>query len=174
MRNKRTKDDCYIEGLLALKNAISSPMWRTAKLQDDSEILEMCEALYREDPSTHTVSRAQTQLTLRTLREHPPRGRAVVFENAQSIEGYALLISFWSNELGGDVTVIDEIYVRLKSRGQGLATQLIKSLLTSDAVALELEVTPANSRARAFYETLGFKPIKNARMRAQNTQTLLA
>jgi len=36
-------------------------------------------------------------------------------------------------------------------------------------VNVELEVTPSNARARALYERLGFRPYKNALMRARRT-----
>jgi len=35
----------------------------------------------------------------------------------------------------------------------------------ADAVALELEVTPKNTRARALYRRLGFSPYPNAMFR---------
>jgi len=47
--------------------------------------------------------------------------------------GYALLISFWSNELGGEVCNIDELSVASEYRGRGLATALIEQLAEGGA-----------------------------------------
>jgi ribosomal protein S18 acetylase RimI-like enzyme len=72
------------------------------------------------------------------------------------------LVSCWSNELGGEVCVLDELYVEPAQRGQGYATRLIDDLAAgalpwaTNAVALALEVTPDNDHARRWYERLDF------------------
>jgi len=146
-------------------------MWRAATVSDEGRIVEMCRALYAEDPSPMVVSEEQTRNTLSILLGEPSRGRAVVLEADRTVAGYALLISFWSNELGGEIIVIDELYVTPAFRNQGYARQLLRflagqnSLWPGRAVALELEVTPQNTRAAAIYTGLGFQPVKNQRMR---------
>jgi RimJ/RimL family protein N-acetyltransferase len=118
--------------------------------------------LNREDPGPAPVLPQQVQRTLAKLRAEPSRGRAVVCEIDGSVVGYALLISFWSNELGGEVCVIDELFVDRKNRGRGLATALFDRLAAFEfwfprPMALVLEVSPENERARALYERLGFR-----------------
>ena len=131
----------------------------------------MCLALYTEDPSPMAVSEESISETLLKLRSEPNRGRAVVLDVEGAIGGYALLISFWSNELGGEIIVIDELYVRPSFRKRGHARELLtnlrrrQTLWRGRAVALELEVTPQNKRAAAFYERVGFQLAKNARLR---------
>lgn len=131
----------------------------------------MVAALYVEDPSTQPMTTAKIDRTILTLRQQPARGRAVVFDMGGRPHGYALLCSFWSNELGGEVCVLDELYVDPPFRGRGASTELVTGLLDAtlpwfnDAVAIELEVTPTNARARALYQRLGFAPYKNALMR---------
>ena len=100
------------------------------------------------------------------------RGVAIGWQGPHGLAGYALLCSFWSNELGGEVCIIDELFVAPGERGRGYATELVQGLCARqlpwfrDAVAVELEVTPGNARARQLYERLGFCPYKNALMRA--------
>lgn len=130
----------------------------------------MCTALQAEDPGPRPVPPEHIRRTLRTLRDEPARGRAVVLEQQGRVGAYALIVSFWSNELGGNVDVIDELYVEPGQRGQGHATRLIEALaaqtapFAASAVALALEVTPGNVRARRLYERLGFEG-KNLSMR---------
>jgi GNAT superfamily N-acetyltransferase len=138
-------------------------MWRLAAIADDESIVAMCMALNAEDPGPAPVHQSQVRRTLARLRAEPFRGRALVCEVDGHPAGYALLISFWSNELGGEVCVIDELFVRQADRGRGLATALLtglmdgqESLWAGKPVALALEVSPANERARAFYARLGF------------------
>jgi ribosomal protein S18 acetylase RimI-like enzyme len=146
-------------------------MWRSAQSENDVEIIEMSRELYREDPSTDPVPDEHMKRTLATLRTEPVRGLAIVLELDKKIEGYALLVSFWSNELGGEVCNIDELYVRPKFRNQGHASKLIRKLIDEapswqfKPVAIALEVTPKNSKALALYSRLGFKAAKNSQMR---------
>ena len=113
----------------------------------------------------------QCARTLRRLRAEPARGVAIGLQTA-TLAGYALLCSFWSNELGGEVCIIDELFVAPSERGRGWATELVRGLCDRRlpwfraAVAVELEVTPSNARARQLYEHLGFRAYKNALMRA--------
>jgi ribosomal protein S18 acetylase RimI-like enzyme len=138
-------------------------MWRIAAASDDEAIVSMCMELNAEDPGPDPVRPEQVRRTLATLREQPYRGRAVVCLIDDRIVGYALLISFWSNELGGEVCTIDELFVARAYRGSALATTLFERLanvgqtlwLTKPA-ALALEVTPQNERAIALYRRLGF------------------
>ena len=139
-------------------------MWRAATLPDDEAIVAMCMALNAEDPGTAPVPPDQVRLTLTKLREEPIRGRAVVCDIEGCAVGYALLISFWSNELGGEVCDIDELFVAPEYRGRGLATGLFEKLAGSEPslwpirpVGLELEVSLHNERARSLYARLGFR-----------------
>ena len=111
-----------------------------------------------------TCASRQVLRTLARLREEPYCGRALVCEVNGYPAGYALLISFWSNELGGEVCNIDELFVAPAFRGRGLAANLFTALTSSEPrlwpekpVALTLEVSPANERAGALYERLGFR-----------------
>jgi ribosomal protein S18 acetylase RimI-like enzyme len=146
-------------------------MWRVAMISDDEAIVSMCMALNAEDPGPAPVRPDQMRRTLIKLREEPNRGRAVVCEVDGRAAGYALVISFWSNELGGDVCNIDELFVAPEYRGRGLATALFdqlsdrgQSLWPVRPAALALEVTPQNERARTLYERMGFRG-KNVAMR---------
>jgi GNAT superfamily N-acetyltransferase len=146
-------------------------MWRVATASDDEAVVSMCMALNAEDPGPTPVRPQQVRCTLAKLREDANRGRAAVCDVEGRTVGYALLIPFWSNELGGEVCNIDELFVAPQYRGRGLATALFGSLTEGDPslwptkpTALALEVSLQNERARALYERLGFRG-KNLAMR---------
>ena len=126
-------------------------------------MVAMCLALNREDPGQERIGAEQVRRTLRELRERPERGRAVVLELEGRLAGYALLIGFWSNEMGGEICCLDEIYVAPEARGRGHGGSLIQALAhgagpwPAGAVAITLEVTPGNARALGFYERMGFR-----------------
>ncbi len=145
-------------------------MWRPAEPRDDDDLIALSVALNAEDPGPAPVPADHVRRTLTTLRATPTRGRALVLEVDGQAAGYAFLIGFWSNELGGDVCVIDELYVAPAHRGHGHATRLLDDLATGaapyavGAVALALETTPGNAAARRLYERVGFRA-RNLAMR---------
>jgi GNAT superfamily N-acetyltransferase len=139
-------------------------MWHLASESDDASIVEMCLGLYREDPGPSAVDARQMRETLAILRREPWRGRAVVLEVGQQVVGYALLISYWSNEFGGEVCGVDELFVTPDFRSRGLGASLFEGIERGDlwpgpVAALALGTTPGNTRARRLYERLGFVAI---------------
>ena len=139
-------------------------MWRLAEPGDDDSIVEMCLRLYDEDPGILTVHPENVRATLRALRLEPSRGRAVVLETGNQMSGYALLIAFWSNELGGNICEVDELFVVPERRNLGHGKSLFEAILQgglwpTPIVGLALGVTPDNVRARRFYERLGFTAV---------------
>jgi GNAT superfamily N-acetyltransferase len=138
--------------------------WRIANASDDDAIVTLCLGLYQEDPSPHPVPSTHTRHTLDTLRQQPIRGLAVILElDNKEIAGYALLISYWSNELGGEVCQVDELYVTPPHRSQGHATNLFNAieqghLWPNPIVAMALMTTAGNASAQRLYQRVGFKP----------------
>jgi ribosomal protein S18 acetylase RimI-like enzyme len=151
-------------------NADSAPFWRLATAKDDDAIALMVMALNSEDPGDEPVPPDHARRTLETLRREPVRGLVAVLDEGGEPRGYAFLISFWSNELGGETCEIDELYVAPHLRGRGLGSTLVMSLKDGTGpwprvpVALSLQVTPDNQRARQLYRRLGFSDWKNMMM----------
>jgi GNAT superfamily N-acetyltransferase len=139
-------------------------MWRAATGRDDDVLVALSLRLHREDPGPSPIDARQVRETLATLRREPWRGRAVVLDVGGQVVGYALLVSYWSNELGGEVCAIDELFVAADHRGRGHGSRLIETagrgaLWPAPAVALALGTTPANAGARRLYERLGFRVV---------------
>jgi GNAT superfamily N-acetyltransferase len=145
-------------------------MWREARASDDGAIVEMCLELNREDPGAVAVPPEQIRRTLAVLRDEPWRGRAVILELEGSAIGYAFLIAFWSNELGGEVCEVDELFVASDHRRRGYGRSLFAAIEDGTvwprpAVAIALGTTPSNAEARRLYERLGFVPVGIAMVR---------
>jgi ribosomal protein S18 acetylase RimI-like enzyme len=146
----------------------SSP-WRPAAEQDFDRIIEMNARLNAEDPSeTMPFDGTMMRRTLAELRVNPVRGAVAVLALGGRRCGYALLISFWSNEFGGEICAIDELYVEPEFRGRGFATQLVQSVARGDSriwprrpALVTVEAYRTNPRAKALYEKLGFEASPN-------------
>lgn len=143
---------------------IEIPHFRAFYDHDLPELEEMIFALYREDVYGEVISRQKIQRTVQKLLEYPERGIIVMFCLDEAIVGYAIVIYYWSNEYGGDIAFIDEFYVKPSWRGKGIGTSFLKYVATmkaGDVKGIQVEVTPVNKRAFAYYSRLGFEVTKN-------------
>ncbi len=137
---------------------------RPIEATDEEETFEMIENLYKEDPVNKPMTKEKIRNTFITLRSLPDKGCIMVIEIDYKIAGYSILINFHSNEFGGNIVFIDELYVKEEFRSKGIGTNFIRYLKDTkfgNAVALQLEVTPGNTKARKLYESLGFQLHKN-------------
>ena len=142
----------------------SSVTFRTFRKGDYSEFKKMCMALYREDPVDETITERKISRTIRELRQNRSKGSIIIFEVEGVLVGYSILIFYWSNEFGGNVLHIDELYVKPRYRQRGVATMFFQHVLKEfkdEIVGLQLEVTPSNTTAMGHYRKLGFKKTRN-------------
>ncbi len=131
---------------------------------DRAPVLQMMRALYDEDPAAQPVGNLHFLRTIESLGANPALGRIVVFREDGAARGYALLIPHWSNEYGGIVLCIDELFVTPEYRSRGIGRSFFEFLDKQrpfDAIALNLEVSPGNTRARRLYESLGLRQRHN-------------
>jgi ribosomal protein S18 acetylase RimI-like enzyme len=131
------------------------------QLGDENIVFKFIKSLYEEDASgSMYISDDKIALTFKMLSEHPDYGTIFILKHNLVPIGYSLVINFWSNEYGGLIADIDELYIIPAYRSQGIGTSFINYLRESrsdNLVALELQVLPDNSRASKLYEKLGFK-----------------
>jgi len=124
------------------------------------DLLEMIKSLYSEDPSGKEMSDEKIESTIGFLQSHPVNGRIVMITEAARVSGYAIIVYFWSNEYGGPVLLLDELFIREGFRGKGIGKGFIKNLIsdeTGKSKAIFLEVIPSNTRAMEFYQNAGFQ-----------------
>lgn len=124
------------------------------------QVSAMMRELYSEDEPASAPDPGRFPLTITYLLANPSHGRIVLFMQGSILSGYALLIPYWSNEFGGVLLFIDELFVMPGARNRGIGHrffEIVASEKPFDAVALAVEVSPANRRARALYESLGFE-----------------
>ena len=125
--------------------------------------------LYREDPEGEPLDDSKIRSTIHHCLCYPDKLRLVTLLWEGRPVGYALLVFYWSNERGGDVLHLDELYILPAYRKMGIASALLDHLAEWDEiVGIQLETTPSNQEARDFYLRRGFQPDANLHLlRAQ-------
>jgi ribosomal protein S18 acetylase RimI-like enzyme len=129
------------------------------------DVIGMMKAFYAELEVEADTSRFPD--TVRFLLAHPDHGRIVLMFDGQSVAGYSILIQHWSNEYGGAILLIDELYVKPAARGRGLGREffeMLKRELPWQPRIMILEVARSNPRAQRFYSSLGFTEKSNILM----------
>jgi ribosomal protein S18 acetylase RimI-like enzyme len=138
-----------------------NPIFRTFQAEDLAELQQMMLALYQEDSYDQPMTPEKARRTAEMLTQHPQRGGILLFIVDNVIAGYAILINYWSNEYGGDLITIDELYVKPPWRSRGIGRRFFEYLSEQRpnyVTGMQLETSPANQRALAYYRTLGFEP----------------
>jgi len=138
--------------------------YRQFKSSERKIVTQLIKDFYKETPSIRGVDDKKIKKTFLALAANPGKGKILVIEKGKIIIGYALLVNFWSNEWGGNVLFLDEIYLKPEARRQGIGRNFINYLIEkkyNHSTAIQLEVARANKRARALYIDIGFKPYEN-------------
>ncbi len=141
-----------------------APRFDVCRGEDLLELERMVFALYREDFYGEKMARRKIRATMEELLSHPEKGTIILFWVGEAVVGYAIIIYYWSNEYGGDIASIDEFYVKRTWRRNGIGTCFIDRIATTkggNLKGLQVEITPANQRALAFYSQQGFSSLKS-------------
>lgn len=136
---------------------------REFKDDDEDTFLQMCGEFYQANATLHKYSETTARKTFRRIIEQHENLWGFIFIDKESLNpiGYSLITSYWCNEEGGNVLIIDEIFIRSEFRHKGHACLFMKWLeehFKDKAVSVTLEVLTNNQSAKALYEKEGFSP----------------
>jgi len=140
--------------------------YRDFEERDFGELREMVFCLYNEDPEGLAISDEKIAGTIRESEEFPEKLRIVMICADEKVIGYCLMVFYWSNEYGGDILNIDELYIRKEYRNAGIASDFIRRQTRAyeNVVAVAVEATPSNDAAGRLYSRLGFEPSPNTHL----------
>ena len=103
--------------------------------QQAAEVLAMMSPLNLDGELVAGSVPSHFPLTIRTLLTEPSRGLIVCFLYRDGPVGYALLIPYWSNEFGGTLLFIDELFVIPQARSPRSPTSLSKNRAAMPSLA---------------------------------------
>lgn len=103
---------------------------------------------------------ADREKSIRYLLEQKDLGEIWLIKENTEIIGYIVLCVSYSIEFSGLDAFVDEFYIRVESRGQGIGSKVL-ILLKNEARrmnvrAIHLEVDRSNDRARQLYTNANF------------------
>jgi len=131
--------------------------------EDESTFLKLCRQFYSSNATVKGYHEETARKTFERVIDHHENlwGLFIIREETNTPIGYSLITSYWCNEEGGNVLVLDELYIDPDDRHQGYATKFmdwIQANFKKDAVAITLEVLTSNQNACSLYSKEGFNP----------------
>lgn len=142
-------------------------MIRPITSDDRAQYIAMCREFYSGDAVLHPVPEDYFQRTFDALMNHTPFAAAYFIEQDGETAGYALLAKSFSQEAGGAVIWIEELYIRPQFQGKGLGTAFFRFLEAQNDGTVKryrLEYEPDNVRGAALYRRLGYTPLEYGQM----------
>ncbi len=140
---------------------------RPMKREDGEAVLRMMRTFYDSPAVLHTASDDILRRDIEDCVGDCPLIDGWVFEDGGSLAGYAMTANSYSTEYGGRCVWIEDIYIRPKWRGQGIAGQFFAWLddaVRETAVRLRLEVEAENAGAISVYKRCGYRPLPYIQM----------
>ena len=136
-------------------------MIRKIKTEDKNEYLKMAEDFYNSPAVLSSVPRSNFEDTFGELMKCSTYAEAFIFEQETEIAGYGLIARTYSQEAGGTVIWIEEIYVKEKFRNKGLGSEFINYVKENiPAKRYRLETEPDNTKAQELYKRHGFSHLE--------------
>lgn len=134
-------------------------MIRDLQSNDKNIFLLMVNEFYSSNAVVHSVDPKNFEITFYAAIEKSPFLRALIIEDEEKPVGYALLSFTYSNEAGGLVVLIEELYLNKFCRGKGIGRQFFQYLEQEypSAKRFRLEATKENEDAIRLYQRLDYK-----------------
>ena len=142
-------------------------MIRKINEQDKDKYISMSKEFYHSEAVLSSIPDNNIHKTFDTLISKSPYVDGNIFECDGEVAGYALLSLSYSNEAGGLVLWIEEVYILPLYQGNGFGEELmtfIENEYKNKVTRIRLEVEKLNKKARKLYRKIGFTDLDYLQM----------
>ena len=129
--------------------------------KDDREkYTEMARAFYRSGATLYVIPDENIAAAFEEMMRSECYLLGYIFEWDGKTAGFGMLSRTYSQEAGGMVTWVEEIFVLPEYRGRGIGTEFLEFADNMpDTARIRLEAEPDNERAIDLYLRMGYKPL---------------
>lgn len=128
---------------------------------DKTEYIKMAEDFYSSPAVLSPVPKSHFETTFDELMKGSAFTEGFIFDFDENIAGYGLIAKTFSQEAGGIVIWIEEIYVKEDYRNKGLGSEFIEYVKDNiPAKRYRLETEPENLKAQQLYKRHGFSHLE--------------
>ncbi len=142
-------------------------MIRKINKNDKEQYMIFTDHFYHSEAVEHPVPDEFREATWQELMRSDEYLECYFIEEDDIPKGFLLLAYTFSQEAGGKVCWIEEIFVEPEYRGRGLGRQcfdFIKSSIEPRCSRIRLEVEPDNIRAKKLYKEMGYRSLPYEQM----------
>ena len=136
--------------------------------ENDRDVyMEMAREFYHTDAVLQPIPDEYYVRTVEEAIRSDAYAEIFLFECGGETAGYGLTAKTFSQEAGGYVWWIEEVYIREKFRSRGLGREFFRYLEEQkgkEVTRLRLEVEKENTRAVSLYERLGYEVLDYVQM----------
>ena len=134
--------------------------------KDRSQVLEMMRMFYASPATWSNGSEEIFQTDITACISDSPYLEGYIFENAEEIQGYAMVAKSFSTEFGKPCIWIEDIYIKNEYRGLGIGSRFLEFIESKYPCSIfRLEVEEENERAVSVYKKCGYEFIPYMEMK---------
>lgn len=134
--------------------------------REDKEIFcALVDEFYHTDAVLYPIPIEYIQTTFEEITTSEVYAEGYLFEFESEVAGYALISKSFSQEAGGRVIWLEEVYIRPRFQGKGIGKEFFDFIEKKHELKrLRLEVEYNNERAIKLYEGLGYAALDYKQM----------
>ena len=134
--------------------------------KDRSRVLEMMRVFYASPAVLSNGSEEIFESDINACLGDSPYLEGYIFENAEGMQGYAMVAKSFSTEFGKPCIWIEDLYVKNEYRGLGIGSHFLGFIEDKypDSI-FRLEVEEENDRAVRVYKKCGYEEIPYMEMK---------
>ena len=143
-------------------------MIREVRQEDREQYLKMAHDFYHSPAVLHPIPDSYIEKTFEECISSGTYGQIYMLEHEGSMAGYGLIAKTFSQEAGGYVYWLEELYILEEYRSKGLGSEFfayMEAHREEGVTRFRLEIEDDNTRAKALYEKLGYQDLDYRQMK---------